>query len=205
MCQDVADSVIFYIQRNSSFCINCPLSGSSIQWRIDNVRVADITPPLNYSVSSDDNSLLMHSSQPGTYQCRNENSDTHQFMVTLSGSAVEHVIMIMYGINIILPVLEDLPPFINDPTVYNENDDVSITCRNDATPAPRSITWLRNSVQIADSALLIITSIQRSASGNYTCCTTSRIAGESVMTCREFTLTVQCELLFLLEYYHIDN
>ena len=92
-----------------------------------------------------------------------------------------------------LPV--DSPPFINEPTVYNETDNVRIVCRSSATPSPRRTTWQRNNVQVSTNALLTINSIQRSGAGIYTCCTLREVVGESMITCSNFTITIQCEHL----------
>ena len=86
-----------------------------------------------------------------------------------------------------------MPPFINEPTVYNETDNVSLICRSNAIPSPRGITWQRNDVESSSNALLTISSIQRSGAGIYTCCSLRVVAGESVITCSNFTITVQCE------------
>ena len=86
-----------------------------------------------------------------------------------------------------------MPPFINEPTVYNETNDVRIQCRSNATPSPRGTTWQRNDVEVSFNALLSISSIQRSGAGIYTCCAQREVAGESVITCNNFTITVQCE------------
>ena len=86
-----------------------------------------------------------------------------------------------------------MPPFINEPTVYNETDNVSLICRSNARPSPRRITWQRNGVEISSNTLLTINSIQRSGAGVYTCCVLRVVAGESVITCSNFTITVQCE------------
>ena len=83
-CQDVAASVIFYIQQGSSFCVNCPLTGSSIQWLIDSVSVDSLSPPLNHTVFTN-NSLVMKSSKTGSYQCVNSMLTRHQFTVALAG------------------------------------------------------------------------------------------------------------------------
>ena len=86
-----------------------------------------------------------------------------------------------------------MPPFINEPTVYNETDNVRIICRSNATPSPRRITWQRNDVEVSTNALLSISSIHRNDTAIYTCCTLRVVAGESVITCSDFTITVQCE------------
>ena len=91
-----------------------------------------------------------------------------------------------------------MPPFINEPTVYNETDNIRIQCRSNATPGPRRITWERNDDEVSSNALLIISSIQRSGAGIYTCCTLRVVAGESVITCSNFTITVQCEYIRIL-------
>ena len=83
-CQNVADSGNFFIQQGSAFCVNCPLSGS-VQWTIGNLLLADVSPPLDYTILSN-NSLLMRSSQVGSYQCEDSAlTDTHQFIVILAG------------------------------------------------------------------------------------------------------------------------
>ena len=79
-CQNVTDAGNFFIQQGSSFCVNCPVTGASIQWTIDLVPLAGVIPSLNYEVFPN-NSLLMRSSQEGDYQCAN----THQFTVVLAG------------------------------------------------------------------------------------------------------------------------
>ena len=89
--------------------------------------------------------------------------------------------------------LADNPPFINGPTVYNETDSVSITCLHDIRPFHRGAIWQRNSVTISNSAMLSFNSIQQSDAGLYTCCILRSVAGETLMTCSNFTLTVQCE------------
>ena len=87
----------------------------------------------------------------------------------------------------------DAPPFVNDPTVYNETDNVRIICRSNAVPSPTRITWQRNNVTVGTLALLIFDSIQPSDAGIYTCCAVRMVAGVSVTTCSDFTITVQCE------------
>ena len=87
----------------------------------------------------------------------------------------------------------DTPPFINDPTVYNVTDDVTIRCRSNAIPSPTATTWQRDDVIISSNALLSIPSINQSDDGVYTCCTSRVVAGETVRTCSNITLTVQCE------------
>ena len=90
-----------------------------------------------------------------------------------------------------LPV--DMPPFINEPTVYNETDNVRIQCRSDATPGPRENTWQRDDIEVSSTAILSFSSIQRNNASVYTCCAVRVVAGESVITCSNFTITVQCE------------
>ena len=92
----------------------------------------------------------------------------------------------------------DVPPFITDPTVYNETDNVRIICRSNAVPSPTRITWQRNNVTVGTLALLIFDSIQRSDADVYTCCTVRMVAGQSLMTCDNFDITVQCKLLYVL-------
>ena len=87
----------------------------------------------------------------------------------------------------------DSPPFINNATVYNVTDDVRIICQSSATPTPRRIMWQRDNVELFASALLTISSIQRSDDDVYTCCVLRVIAGEEISTCSNFTITVQCE------------
>ena len=82
-CQDVAPFGNFFIQQGSSFCVNCPLTGSSIQWLIDNVPVNTNSPPLDHSIFSN-NSLIMRSSKTGSYWCVNSALTTHQFTVVLA-------------------------------------------------------------------------------------------------------------------------
>ena len=87
----------------------------------------------------------------------------------------------------------DSPPFINDPTVYNETDNVQLTCMNNAIPSPISTMWQRNNETVSTNPLLTINSIQRSDAGVYTCCVGRAVAGEVVITCSDFILTIQCE------------
>ena len=84
MCQDVSGSGDFFIQQSSRFCVNCPLSGPSIQWTIDLIPVVNYPLPLDYAVYPN-NSLLMLSSQEGSYQCEDSAFNTHQFTVILAG------------------------------------------------------------------------------------------------------------------------
>ena len=90
-----------------------------------------------------------------------------------------------------------MPPFINEPRVYNETDDVRIRCRSDATPSPRGIAWQRNDVVVSTNAILSFSSIQRNNASIYTCCAVRFVAGESVTTCSNFTITVQCGVFVL--------
>ena len=87
----------------------------------------------------------------------------------------------------------DSPPFINDPTVYNETDNVQLTCMNNAIPSPISTMWQRNNETVSTNPILTINSIQQSDAGVYTCCIGRVVAGEVVTTCSDFILTVQCE------------
>ena len=94
-----------------------------------------------------------------------------------------------------------MPPFINEPTVYNETDSVRITCRSNATPRPSRTTWERNGVKVSTNALLTFNSIDRSNTSVYTCCTVREVAGESTPpTCSNFTIIVQCEYLSCMIY-----
>ena len=88
-----------------------------------------------------------------------------------------------------------MPPFIDEPTVYNETDNVRIVCRSNATPSPRGITWRRNDVVVSTTAVLSFSSIQRDNASIYTCCAVRFVVGESVITCSNFTITVQCEYI----------
>ena len=88
-----------------------------------------------------------------------------------------------------------MSPFIDEPTVYNETDNVRIICRSDATPCPRGFTWQRNGVEVFSNALLQFGSIQRNNASVYACCVLRVVAGESVITCSNFTITVQCEYI----------
>ena len=85
------------------------------------------------------------------------------------------------------------PPFINDPTVYNETDNVQLTCMSNAIPSPILTMWQRNNETISTNPVLMINSIPRSGAGIYTCCIVIIVAGELVTTCSDFILTVQCE------------
>ena len=87
----------------------------------------------------------------------------------------------------------DTPPFINDPTVYNVTDDVTIMCRSNAIPSPTATIWQRDDEAVSSNALLSIPSISQSDAGVYTCCTNRTVAGETVIRCSNITLTVQCE------------
>ena len=89
----------------------------------------------------------------------------------------------------------DAPPFITDPTVYNETNNVRLICRSNATPSPIT-SWQRNGETVGSFALLGIDSIRQSDAGTYTCCAVRMVAGMSVPTCRNFTITVQCEFLY---------
>ena len=91
-----------------------------------------------------------------------------------------------------MPLIATTLPYINDPTVYNETDDVTLRCEYNARPSPSRIRWQRNNVTLSTTPLLMINSIQQSDAGIYTCCIVRRIAGELV-TCNNFTITVQCE------------
>jgi len=84
VCEDAADGGIFYIRSNSSFCVNCPISGS-VEWLIDLVLLENINPALDCMVLSN-NSLLMQSSVEGVYQCRSTTNtlNNHQFRVFLA-------------------------------------------------------------------------------------------------------------------------
>jgi len=198
MCEDVADGGTFYIQSNSSFCVNCPISGS-VQWLIDLVLLVDINPALDYMVLSN-NSLLMQSSVEGGYQCRSTTNtlNNHQFRVFLaSKSCCVRCRVILMNCCI---YLVDNPPFINDPTVYNESVSVNINCLFNVRPSPRGVVWQRNNVTISNTALLSFNSIQQSDAGLYTCIF-REVAGETVTTCNDFTLTVQCELFICYTHY----
>ena len=92
-----------------------------------------------------------------------------------------------------MPLIATTLPYINDPTVYNETDNVTLTCEHNARPGPRGIMWQRNNVTNSTTPSLMINSIQQSDAGIYTCCIVRRIAGELVTTCNDFTITVQCE------------
>ena len=82
-CQDVEDSVTFYIQSDSSFCVNCPLLGPSVQWTINFAPLTSITPSINYTVLPSNALLMRGSSQSGIYRYSN-GSDTHEIIVTLA-------------------------------------------------------------------------------------------------------------------------
>ena len=88
-----------------------------------------------------------------------------------------------------------MPPFINEPTVYNETDNVRVQCRSNATPHPRGITWERDDVEVSSNVILSFSSIERNNASVYTCCAVRVVAGESVITCSNFTITVQCEYI----------
>ena len=92
----------------------------------------------------------------------------------------------------------DSPPFINDPTVYNETDNVQLRCLTNAIPSPISTMWQRNDEILSTNPILTINSIQRSDAGVYTCCIDRIVVGELVTTCDNFTLTVQCEYALFL-------
>ena len=92
-----------------------------------------------------------------------------------------------------MPLIATTLPYINDPTVYNETDNVILTCEHNASPSPSAIRWQRNNVTVSSTPLLMINSIQQSDAGIYTCCIVRLLAGELVPTCNDFTITVQCE------------
>ena len=90
----------------------------------------------------------------------------------------------------------DSPPFITDSTVYNETDNVRLICRSSAVPSPTRITWQRNNATVGNSALLVFDAIQQSNADVYACCAVRVVAGDSLMTCRNFTITVQCKFSY---------
>ena len=92
-----------------------------------------------------------------------------------------------------MPLIATTLPYINDPTVYNETDNVILTCEYNASPSPRTIMWQRSDVTVSSVPQLTINSIQQSDAGIYTCCIVRRIARELVTTCNDFAITVQCE------------
>ena len=92
-----------------------------------------------------------------------------------------------------MPLIATTLPYINDPTVYNETDNVILRCEYNARPSPRRIRWQRNNVTLSTTPLLKINSIQQDDAGIYTCCIVRLLAGDSVTTCNDFTITVQCE------------
>ena len=92
-----------------------------------------------------------------------------------------------------MPLIATTLPYINDPTVYNETDNVILTCEYNARPNPRTIMWQRSDVTVSSVPQLTINSIQQSDAGIYTCCIVRLLAGELVPTCNDFTITVQCE------------
>ena len=67
-----------------------------------------------------------------------------------------------------MPLIATTLPYINDPTVYNETDSVTLTCEHDARPSPRAIMWQRNNVTVSSVPQLTINSIQQSDAGIYT-------------------------------------
>ena len=85
------------------------------------------------------------------------------------------------------------PPFINDPTVYNESEHVTLTCQSDGRPSAVAIRWQRNNVTISPDSQLTFNPIQQSDAGDYTCCIVRIIAGGLITVCDDFTITVQCE------------
>ena len=89
----------------------------------------------------------------------------------------------------------DAPPFVNDPTIYNVTDNVRIICMSNAVPSPLR-SWQRNGVTVGSFALLEIDSIRRNDAGIYTCCAVRTVAGVSVTTCSNFTITVQCKFSY---------
>ena len=91
-----------------------------------------------------------------------------------------------------MSLIANTPPFIRDPIVYNETDDVTLTCLGDNSPNPADITWQRNNITTF-SPRLTINRIQQSDAGDYTCCLFRSITGEFVENCDHFTITVQCE------------
>ena len=97
--------------------------------------------------------------------------------------------------------IADTPPFINDPTVYNETDDVTLRCAHSGSPDPSAAMWERNNATISSLRTLTIDSIQQHDAGVYTCCIIREVAGEFVRTCSDFTITVQCEYFNMLSVY----
>ena len=93
-----------------------------------------------------------------------------------------------------MSLIANTPPFINDPTVYNETDDVTLTCLSDGMPSAEAVRW---NVTISSNPQLTFDHIQRSNASVYTCCAFRRIAGEIVMRCTDFTITVQCEFIII--------
>ena len=81
MCQNIAVDENFYVQQNSSYCVNCPVSGS-IRWRIGLDFVDEILPTSDYEVFPN-NSLLMPVSIGALYQCGTFPND-HRFTVTVA-------------------------------------------------------------------------------------------------------------------------
>ena len=89
-------------------------------------------------------------------------------------------------------LIANTPPFISDPTVYNETDSVTLICRHDGNPSPIAIRWMRDN-NVTASPVLTINSIQQSDAGDYTCCLDRVIAGDVETICDGFTIAVQCE------------
>ena len=68
-----------------------------------------------------------------------------------------------------MPLIATTLPYINDPTVYNETDNVILTSEYNARPSPRTIMWQRNNVTNSTTPLLTINFIQQSDASIYTC------------------------------------
>ena len=93
-----------------------------------------------------------------------------------------------------MSLIVNTPPFIDNPTVYNETDDITLRCEDNGRPNPIAIRWQRNNVTVSYFRSLTINSIQRNDAGVYSCCLYRVIAGELVTICSDnFTIIVQCE------------
>ena len=92
-----------------------------------------------------------------------------------------------------MSLIANTPPFINDPTVYNESEHVTLTCQSGGRPSAVAIRWQRNDVTISPDSQLTFSPIQQNNASVYTCCIDRIIAGRLVTVCDDFTITVQCE------------
>ena len=80
------------------------------------------------------------------------------------------------------------PPLVFDKTI-NESASDSVFCISNAAPTPR-FQWMYEGAVVSNHSLLVLSNVQRTQAGVYTCVTTNVIGTAS----RNITLTVQCKL-----------